>query len=76
MSAAKKPSGGGGVVQRLTCTRDGRTVYTKPVYIPHAETAACYARILRVHAGVFFYDLTGEIAVVNRKPTNVDRWND
>lgn len=65
-----------GTVQTLTCSREGRTLWSKQVYIPSAEQAEAYGRYVAKAVGVFFYDLTGAPRSVSRKPAGVERWND
>lgn len=65
-----------GTVQTITCSREGRLCWSKPVYIPTVEQAAAYDKWVAKRVGVFFYDMTGDPRSVSRKPVGVDRWND
>jgi len=63
-------------VHTLECSHDGRVKWRKQIYIPASERQAAYDWLLAKLHGEFFYNLVGDVKVVQRKPRDVDRWND
>lgn len=65
-----------GSVQTIVCSRDGRELWRRDVWVPRKQCAAFYGRYLAVAAGVFFYDVSGRVERRSRRPSGIPLWSD
>lgn len=65
-----------GFIHTVVCSRDGRELWRRDVWVPWRECRAFYARYLSVAAGVFFYDVLGRVERRSRRPVGVPLWSE